>query len=62
MEDYTEITYGDNCPITGEDTTPTKCTQEATFDGNEGIGRCTFFSHVMIARICCKHPEAKEEL
>lgn len=59
-EDYVKLTYGDNCPVTGKEATPTKCTKEATFDGNTGIGRCMFFSHIVVAAVCCKHPDLKE--
>lgn len=56
-DDYVELTYGDSCPITGKEVKPTKCTDESNFDHNSRTGRCAFFSHIVVAAVCCKHPD-----
>lgn len=59
MEGYAKLTYGDNCPIYNKGAYVSLCTQEAPYNPDKGNRRCTFFSHIVVAGICCKHPDAK---
>lgn len=59
QNDYVKLIRGDNCPVTGKEATPIKCIKEATFDNNTGSRRCAFFSHIVVAGICCRHPDLR---